>query len=283
MSIIRLGFSLVQTRPTDYSFSEIYNSPGNYQYTVPDRVWSLKFVLAGGGGGGGGAYSLGASCAGGGGGGGQVLTFFEWIGAGLSGRFIHQLPVYPGEVLEITVGAGGFGATSSDRFSPDYNATSGGDTSITGRLFGTITAYGGFGGGTADQRLGASWGQIVNGGGPGIPPRYPFAAPTLSGDGALFAGIGGAGGGTGGKCPDKPISGFGGIIPGPPAPQGLGEDWGGGGAGGNYTPLYGGVATGGDGGAAAGSNLWASGGNGTGGICKLWTELQNPPWNTDIW
>lgn len=81
----------------------VYTSAGTYNYTVPSGVTSLRISLwgAGGGGGGGDSQVVGVyrgEAAGGGGGGGEFHA--------------EEIDVTPGDVLTITVGAGGAGGRS---------------------------------------------------------------------------------------------------------------------------------------------------------------------------
>lgn len=103
--------------PVSQSFT--YDTAGIYEFVVPDNVYHIVvWYLIGAGGGGGGATS--GSKLGGNGGMGQII-------------YNRILPVTPGQVLSITIGAPGIGGTAGK------NGTSGGASSI-GTL---ITASGG--------------------------------------------------------------------------------------------------------------------------------------------
>ena len=73
---------------------EIFDTPGPFEFTVPENVINLRIVAAGGGGGGG--YYTGGSGAGGGGGGADCIT--------------KSIKVTPGQKITGTVGTGGNGA-----------------------------------------------------------------------------------------------------------------------------------------------------------------------------
>ena len=100
-----------------------YASPGNYTVTVP--TWANCAYVSGCGAGGGGNASHGL---GGGGGMSAVRT---------------RITVTPSEVLSITVGLGGTGASSYAVAPSSAPGGNGGSTVISGKL----TLYGGYGGG----------------------------------------------------------------------------------------------------------------------------------------
>lgn len=190
-----------------------FTAGGNF--VVPAGVYRVRARVWGGGGGSGGAYNGGNS--GGGGGGGYAEGFYD---------------VLPGDVIPITVGAGGAagGATTSPT-----NGGFGGSSS-----FGAFCSASGGGGGVAAA---ASNVQAAGGAG-GI-----GAGGTLlnveggSSSGGLFGGPG-AGGGNGGASfaiPPIPSGGYGGAGVSGKAP--------GGGAGGTGANTLGANYTGGAGGA----------------------------------
>jgi hypothetical protein len=102
-------------------FLKIWRAPGTYTYTVPPGVFWLEVEQWGAGGGGGGARSLTQGNGGAGGG---------------YGRDIYA--VTPGQVLTITVGAGGQGGN------PGGRGADGGVTSVSGLVLST-GGQGGFG------------------------------------------------------------------------------------------------------------------------------------------
>ena len=100
-------------------------------WTVPSGVTSVNLTLVGGGGGGGTGSPIGVRPGGGGGGGGAGSVVQT-----------YSTPVTPGQVLQITIGAGGAGAAASS----GYSGLNGGTTSVTiGST--VIAALGGGGGG----------------------------------------------------------------------------------------------------------------------------------------
>lgn len=207
-----------------------YDTPGTYQFTVPEGVSSLSAVAIGGGGGGAGSNGDTAQGTGGGGGGGTTWAVFG---------------VQPGDILNVSVGSGGTGGSQSVSYDgmsgstsyisivsrPEVGAInqvilrgvggSGGGRNVTARGAGgaggigsdvTNTVYcpiylngggsGGFGG-TGDT--GASGGGGAGGyngtGGIGGGLFQPTAASTNSGGGGggggSATGLGYGGGGTG--------------------------------------------------------------------------------------
>lgn len=78
--------------------SNIYTTPGTYSFTVPFGVRSLTCTVIGGGGGGGGLWNPGDAWSGAGGGSGGYYSN-------------TAVTVSPGQVLTITVGAGGLGGS----------------------------------------------------------------------------------------------------------------------------------------------------------------------------
>jgi len=141
-------------------------TPGSYTWQVPVNVKWIKAVIVGGGGGGGGGSS--AYCGGGGGGGGSIIT---------------QIFVNPGEILNISVGAGGSGGTGGT--SPT-NGLNGGNSQISLSDGTTLTVLGGGGGGAATSSAGG-----VAGGGVG--------SGTIVINRALFYSLNSSGNGGGGS------------------------------------------------------------------------------------
>lgn len=176
--------------------AHLFDTPGTYQYTVPAGVNGINAVGVGGGGSGGRGD---ASNYGGGG-----------SGAELSWR--NGIPVVPGEVLTIVVGAGGIGPTSG------LTGNDGGDSRIE-RADGTLLllAAGGLGALYAQQTPGGTSGDSG-----GLYTNHPGGEGgrgywTASGGGAGgYSGPGGNGGNT--------------LSAGQSAPGTAGQGGGGGGA-----------------------------------------------------
>lgn len=146
--------------------------PSTYEFVVPDGIYLLSAVAIGGGGGGGmGDQSDGASARGGTG------------AAGGNNRWIRDMPVVPGEIITVTVGAGGLRREGNSR-----GATSGGASYISR---GAVTLL------RADGAAGASAG--TNNSSFGLRSDGSFVGGGDGGPGAGAQGGGGAGaGGTGG-------------------------------------------------------------------------------------
>jgi gliding motility-associated-like protein len=129
----------------------IFSTPGTYNWTVPPCVTSITVQVWAGGGGGGSVWSRfdptssgptsNEACvtAGGGGGGGFVNRTYTAV---------------PGQVYTIVVGAGGNGGSINSSGNNRANAGSpGGNSTFSGPATsgpGTLTAYGGLGGGAAN-------------------------------------------------------------------------------------------------------------------------------------
>jgi len=157
--------------------SQTWKTAGIYQFTVPDDVHFLYLDGGGAGAGGGGAgggwptsdwpytsepgwTNAQAYLAGGGGGGG---------GAGHSETSL-VIPVNPGEIVTIVIGAKGLGGAGGAPGNNGIDGTDGGATTISGS-FGTITLPGGTGGG-AGAGYGLPSGQTGAGGPPGLPGGF---------------------------------------------------------------------------------------------------------------
>ena len=168
-----------------------YTVPGTYSYTVPADVTSIRVRLVGGGGGSS-SYNAGcnygASNSGGGGG-------------GSGGYQQTTIPVTPGDVITVTVGAGGVRGGEASVCYYGTNAGSGGNTSIQSGIIGTLVATGG---------SGATVGWEFNGG-PAYGGNQTNGAPGVrnGGYGGLPAGNNGAFGGNQGD----PTNGLGGTSP----------------------------------------------------------------------
>ena len=145
-----------------YGQSQIYSTPGTYNWVVPPCVTQVTVQVWGGGGGGGAVWSRfsptdnssfsaeACTAAGGGGGGGFASRTYN---------------VVPGDSYTIVVGAGGAGGTVNG--SGNYRAndgSNGGNSTFSGPATmgpGTLTANGGTGGRAAnflrDNCLGGCW------------------------------------------------------------------------------------------------------------------------------
>ena len=210
-----------------YYFAYPELTTGPHYFTVLPGMTSIDLVMTGGGGAGGsGIYTgSGSSVAGaGGGGGGQV-------------RQITGYSVTPGEILTISIGAGGSGLTGS----------AGGISSIQGNSGATLyqAEGGGYGSSTVSSGgVGGTGGNTKNNAGSII---YGGTTSNLSGSG----GAGTVSGGTGGGSSQGGAGGAGGTFTIGPYSWNLG----GGGGGGNYsTPTPGGTAGFGGGGTGSGSS-----------------------------
>jgi hypothetical protein len=160
------GSTVIGTQILDMTIlSSTFTTVGSDTFTVPVGVTKISAVLVGGGGAGGGG-SVGGNGPGGQGGGGGGL------------RYVNDFPVTPGQILALTVGAGGIGGFGV--------GGDGGNSSITG----VVTAFGGNGG--AENNTGA-----VGAGGSGS---------------SISESIGGANGGNGGTATLTTGSGGGGSA-----------------------------------------------------------------------
>lgn len=148
--------------------SQDYTSAGSYSFTVPAGVYTLTATVVGGGGGGGGTDGNGDQHAGGSGGSG--------------GKYVNQsISVTPGQVLSVTVGAGGLPGWC--RFNGNFyfgpSGTSGSENGGTGgsSSFGGYTATGGGGGGGNHGDNGDGYA-----GSAGSPDGTPGINPDVYGD-----------------------------------------------------------------------------------------------------
>lgn len=168
---------------------EIFETAGSHQYTVPEGVFKIYIAACGGGAGGTGAagdrYSSLTSVNGAGGGGGAAVLNYEIL-------------VNPGDILNITVGAGGAGGVTSDNPTAGAN---GGDT-IIGNY---ITLKGGNAGAVVDTgpaytftggKAGGTGGG--DGGGPNSSGKDGILGKGGQYDGSSYGGGGGGSIGNGG-------------------------------------------------------------------------------------
>jgi hypothetical protein len=112
-----------------------YNAPGTYTFTVPPGIYKISIDACGAGGGGGGGEEVGNGAGGGGGG---------------SGGFVQtqSIPVTPGAVVSITIGAGGAGAPYIGRTTHAPGGSNGGDTVVA--VGNTVYTFTGGSGGSSD-------------------------------------------------------------------------------------------------------------------------------------
>ncbi len=148
---IVLGFAFLTNFSLNAQTTETFSTPGTYTWTVPPCVTQITVQVWGGGGGGGAVWSRfdptssgptsNEACvtAGGGGGGGYASRTYT---------------VVPGQVYTIVVGAKGQGGTINSSGNNRANpGSSGGNSTFSGPATagpGTLTAYGGLGGGAAN-------------------------------------------------------------------------------------------------------------------------------------
>ena len=221
-------------------------------WTLPDGVKSIRYLVVGGGGGGGACF--GNSHSGGGGG-------------GAGGLLANEMSVASGATMSIAVGAGGAGVTQSKSNTSALPGTNGvvsvlqiGDT--------TLTALGGSGGGSGHYKKAAPSGGCGGGGSAG----YAGGDGSQGGNGGTSKlgtnnNPGGGGGGAGGNGGD---SGYNGTNIGGYGGDGVESDitgealyYAGGGAGGSRTSTS---AQGGKGGGGRGGRNatgYKAGGNAT--------------------
>jgi prepilin-type N-terminal cleavage/methylation domain-containing protein len=227
-----------------------FTTVGTASWTVPAGVTSVEYLVVGGGGGGSGMYSGGYYISGGGGSGGFVTGTLSVSSS-----------------VSLGVGAGGTGGPTG------ANGGQGGNS-----FFGTITGYGGGGGGTYSGP-GLAGGSGGGASAPGNPGTSPGGAATQSGSssggygnsggsgindgaGGNMAGGGGGGAGSVGGNASSAHAGNGGAglvsnI------TGTATYYAGGGGGTAYSG-QGSVGTGGSGGGGAGN--YGLGGSGTSGL-----------------
>ena len=226
VSFFSLGFKIQKAEAVE--IGDNWTLTSDQSWTVPAGVVEIKAVVVGGGGGA--AYCAGSSdCSGAGGGGG-----------GLGYR--NNISVTPGENLDITVGSGGSGGSSSQ--DPGSN---GGDSYINRDTSTLVKANGGDGANYYSSSCGSG-----GSGGSG-------------GTSALSSNDGGGSGGQGGASQDNNGGGGGG---------GAGGYSGDGGDGGSGNSGVGGDGTGGAGGGGGGQSNGGTQDNGGGGV-GLSTEGSN--------
>jgi hypothetical protein len=181
--------------------NSVYTTPGSYSFIVPAGVTQISAVAVGGGGGGNYAWSNS-------GGGGGALA---WA---------NNIPVNPGQVIPVVVGAGGVGGSTGGNGGPSsvgsffsaqggYGSASGLSGTAAVPLSGTVTAYGGNGGRTQINGYGGGAGA---GGytGPGGDGMYGNATGRTSTAQNPADGTGKGGGANGGDGYASSSYGFGG-------------------------------------------------------------------------
>ncbi|EJL01667.1 putative phage protein [Pseudomonas fluorescens Q2-87] len=145
---------IAQTVHLPYRAKILFKTAGVYQWTVPANVWKVFVEVRGGGGSG--AFGTLETGAGGGGAG------------GFSKRLV---PVTPGSVITVTVGAGGASVTAaSTNGNPGGTSSFGPHSSATGGAGGLVTggAGGGYGsGGDFNGMLGSGNPPVRNSAGTG--------------------------------------------------------------------------------------------------------------------
>lgn len=216
-----------------------FEEAGDYSFTVPQNVNKIIVTACGGGGGGGNKMSSTAGAGAGGGGGAAVKGMaFE---------------VTEGQVLSISVGAGGEGAPTLSSSNYTVTGKDGGSTTI-GDL---ITLAGGTGGkrGSSASYVGKAGGE--GGGDGGRQSDYNNPAGTTGGDGVT---------GKGGKSGTIPSS-TSGLYGGGGGGGSLGNGGDGGGVDSNHALYDGndGIRGGGGGGGGGNSTNYQCGGGGRGG------------------
>jgi len=132
--------------PTSNSNRNPYYAAGVNSFTVPSNVYRIYFEMVGGGGGSGGTYnpSSGFTWGGGGGGGGAFAAGY--------------ITVTPGEILTLTVGAGGANGITGGT-SPTAGTTGSASSIVSGAT--TIVTSPGGNGGAAGSAAGAGSGGIA--------------------------------------------------------------------------------------------------------------------------
>lgn len=155
-----------------------------FSITIASAPTSIDYFLVGGGGGGGARH-------GGGGGGGGYLTGTSAISSGIT--------------YTITVGAGGIGGNGDGGYGTSNIGNTGGNSSISGSGFSTVTAIRGGGGGaatgaaTAGGSGGGDSGYSFNGNpGKGVYPGSTYISAARQGYDGGVGGSGFSGGGGGG-------------------------------------------------------------------------------------
>lgn len=228
-------FSLTITPPTQPG-QVAFTTPGTYSWTVPESITNISAVCVGGG--------------------GNNSTSSRFGGGGGGLRYINNLPVTPGETLNLVIGSSQ--QNSSINRASNVLVFAGGGTNITGGTGSTI-GTGPFGGtiGGGNGGSGGGSGSSFAGGGGGGAGGYSgnggnAGAAGSSGTTGTTAGLDGSGGGGGGGGGSAVFSG------------GNSRGGGGGGVGirGQGTSGTGGVAAPGGGGSG---NFGGGGGGGSGG------------------
>ena len=194
----------VPNRPATVSGMHSWMKPGVYHWTVPavDTGGMIEVEIAGGGGGGGNNHGEDASGSFGGFGQALLSTFLPIVANATDERSCPGPCVYAGEMLTLTVGAGGEGALGADGGTGGMGfggrgGSGGNRCAFSGQNGG---AYGGGGGGGASCRWNLTGGAGGSGG---------------------FGGGGGAGAMDGTSCLGTGGHGGNALLMGPHAPAGF--------------------------------------------------------------
>ncbi len=183
-----------------------FTAAGDYTFTVPAGITSVDAWVCGAGGGGGGYNTTGTSQIYGGGGGGY------W-------KLYRDIAVTPGQVIPVTVGAGGLGGMQTgnasqsglsggySQFLDESRRQYGGAGATTmpggqgGSGGGAYMSSGGFGGSDGTGQEGSSW-YPGGAGGRCLPPYNPYDSEYYGSGGGAYNGTGGphAGSGQGGSA-----------------------------------------------------------------------------------
>src|SRR5690606_25492143 len=125
-----LGFYALMVSVLSFGQTQdLFSTPGIHTWVVPQGVTAIGIDVWGAGGGGGGTYS-------------HVINYSSpRAGGGGGGAYSYvQLPVTPGEILTIEVGAGGAGGLGSN------DGAAGGASSVSIASTVVVSADGGQGG-----------------------------------------------------------------------------------------------------------------------------------------
>ena len=208
--LLKLSFILLLISSVKVFSQVVFSTPGTFTWTVPPCVTQITVQVWAGGGGGGSVWSRFDPTS-------NSLTSDEacvTAGGGGGGGFVSRVyTVVPGQVYTVTVGAGGNGgplnATGNNRAN---NGLPGGNSTFSGPATvapGTLTAFGGSGGGAANflrNCLGGCSGAVHQG---------ANGAGGTGGAGAngttTFAGGNGSAGNHSGSTNDRSGSGGGGA------------------------------------------------------------------------
>jgi gliding motility-associated-like protein len=146
--------------------SQVYTTPGTYTWTVPPCVTEITVQVWGGGGGGGSVWSRFNSVSGNGSNCEQGDEICATAGGGGGGGFASRTyTVVPGQVYNITVGSGGIASVNASGENRANNGANGGNSTFSGPATvgpGTLTGFGGSGGGAANIVRSCNFGCSFN-------------------------------------------------------------------------------------------------------------------------